>query len=148
MNENGTLVSFGPGIQREAWFHLFQRYSWDADDQWLQYHCDARAGIKTIYKLANCRFIPENCLRGLQKLGAICAMLFILGQCPEPLDPCIFQFAVHGLQLEALHPAFIGEWHPKLCFKLLQWNELGLGDDIGHFDSYLEEIFGFRVRYY
>ena len=74
-------------------------------------------------------------------------MLFILGLCPEPLDPCVFQFAVHGLQLEALHSGFVGEWHPKLQAKLLEWNELGPRGDILAFDTFLEETLGFGVRY-
>lgn len=141
------LVSFGPGIQREVWFHLFEKYRQDLDEEWLQYRCDARAGIKTIYPLATCRFIPDDRLCGLKKLGAICAMLFVLGGCPAPLDPCIFQFAVHGFQLEALHSSFIAEWHPRLRTKLLAWNQLGPSGDILAYDTFLEETLGFGVRY-
>ncbi|KIM37957.1 hypothetical protein M413DRAFT_30604 [Hebeloma cylindrosporum] len=73
-------------------------------------------------------------------------MLFILGLCPNPLDPCVFQFAAHGLKLEALHSAFISEWHLKLRAKLFTWNQAGPKGDISSFDIFLEETLGFGAH--
>ncbi|KAF8955020.1 hypothetical protein BDZ97DRAFT_1675363, partial [Flammula alnicola] len=142
VSRRNDLISFGDGIQRECWFNLFERYRQDPNDEWIQYRCDARASIKTVYSISTCRFIPESRITGLKKLGAICAILLILGQCPAPFDPCVFQYAVHA-DLEAIHPGLLFEWHPNLRAKIIQWKELGPGGDISSFDQYMQEVVGF-----
>jgi hypothetical protein len=75
----------------------------------------------------------------LQEQGGECKelLLLIIGQCPTPLDPCILQYIVHGMDIHSLHPAFIGEWHPETRAKVLQWLDIGPAGDITPFQNHL-----------
>ena len=47
---------------------------------------------------------------------------------------------IHNEDIHFLHSMFVSEWHPELQATILQWLELGPGDDItefhGHFATY------------
>jgi hypothetical protein len=95
------------------------------------------ASVKIVYPMSASRFIPQQRLLSLTKLGALCALLLIVGQCPSPLDPCILQYAVHGMNIHSLHSAFIGEWHPETRAKVLHWLDIGCDGDITPFQNHL-----------
>lgn len=136
MDANGTMVSAGPGIEREAIFTAFESYRRE-HSQWFETREDGMASIKIVYPLSASRSIPQQRLLSLTKLGALCALLLIIGQCPSPLDPCILQYAVHGKNIHSLHPALVGEWHPETRAKVLQWLHIGSGGDITPFRNHL-----------
>lgn len=95
------------------------------------------ASVKIVYPISASRSIPQQRLLSLTKLGALCALLLIIGQCPSPLDPCILQYAVHGMNIHSLHPGFIGEWHPETRAKVLHWLDIGCSGDITPFQNHL-----------
>jgi hypothetical protein len=130
------MLSAGPGIEREVIFTAFESYRRE-HSQWFETREDGMALVKIVYPMSASRFIPQQRLLSLTKLGALCALLLIIGQCPSPLDPCILQYAVHGMNIHSLHPAFIGEWHPEIRAKVLQWLHIGSGGDIIPFQNHL-----------
>jgi hypothetical protein len=136
MDENGTLLSAGPGIEREVIFTAFESYRRE-HSQWFETREDGMASVKIVYPMSASRFIPQQRLLSLTKLGALCALLLIIGQCPSPLDPCILQYTVHGMNIHSLHPAFVGEWHPEIRAKVLQWLDISSDGDITPFQNHL-----------
>lgn len=136
LGENGTLLSAGPGIEREVIFTAFESYRREYS-QWFETRENGMASVKIVYPISASRFIPQQRLLSLTKLGALCALLLIIGQCPSPLDPCILQYAVHGTDIHSLHPAFVGEWHPETRAKVLQWLDIGSDGDIAPFQNHL-----------
>ena len=136
LDENGSLLSAGPGIEREVIFTAFESYRREYS-QWFETREDGMASIKIVYPISASRFIPQKRLLSLTKLGALCALLLINGQCPSPLDPCILQYAVHEMDFHSIHPAFVGEWHPETRAKVLQWLNIGPDGDISPFQNHL-----------
>jgi hypothetical protein len=130
------MLSAGPGIEREVIFTAFESYRRE-HSQWFETREDGMASVKIVYPMSASRFIPQQRLLSLTKLGALCALLLIIGQCPSPLDPCILQYAIHGMNIHALHPAFVGEWHPETRAKVLQWLDIGSDGDITPFQNHL-----------
>jgi hypothetical protein len=136
MGENGSLLSTSPGIECEVIFTAFESYRRE-HSQWFEIREDGMASVKIVYPMSASRFIPQQRLLLLTKLGALCALLLIIGQCPSPLDPCILQYAVYGMNIHSLHPAFVGEWHPETRAKVLQWLDIGSSGDITPFQNHL-----------
>jgi hypothetical protein len=135
MGKSGVL-STGPGIEHEVIFTAFESYQRD-HSQWFETREDGMASVKIVYPMSASRSIPQQRLLSLTKLGALCALLLIIGQCPSPLDPCILQYAVHGMNIHSLHPTFVGEWHPETRAKVLRWLDIGSDGDITPFQDHL-----------
>ena len=129
------MLSTGPGIEREVIFTAFESYRRE-HSHWFDTREDGLASVKIVYPLSASHHIPQQRLLSLTKLGALCALLLITGQCPSPLDPCILQYIVHGMDIHSLHPAFVGEWHPETRAKVLQWLDIGPTGDITSFQSH------------
>ena len=136
MDENGTLLSAGPGIEHEVIFTAFESYRRE-HSQWFETREDGMASVKIVYPMSASCFIPQQRLLSLTKLGALCALLLIIGQCPSPLDSCILQYTVHGMNIHSLHPAFVSEWHPETRAKVLQWMDISSDGDITPFQNHL-----------
>ena len=136
MGENGTLLLTGPGSKHEVIFTAFESYQFKHSQRFETCE-DGMASVKIVYPMSASRFIPQQQLLSLTKLGALCALLLIIGQCPSPLDPCIFQYAVHGMNIHSLYPAFVGEWHPETRAKILQWLDIGSNGNITPFQNHL-----------
>jgi hypothetical protein len=79
--------------------------------------------------------VPIARLEQVERLGATASMLMIQGQYPAPIDPAVFQYAIHDCDLRSLHRGFIGEWHPHLRLDLDDWMALGPDADISRFES-------------
>jgi len=94
------------------------------------------ASVKIVYPMSASRFIPQQRLLSLTKFGALCTLLLIVGR-PSPLNPCILQYAVHGMNIHFLYPAFIGEWHLETRAKVLHWLDIGCDGDITLLQNHL-----------
>lgn len=66
----------------------------------------------------------------LQAFGAVCALMVIEGQTLEPIDPCILQYMIHGMDLHSLHEDLIGAWHPTLRSVIKRWQQTGPEGDV------------------
>ncbi|KAH9950526.1 hypothetical protein B0H21DRAFT_686429, partial [Amylocystis lapponica] len=135
VNENDEIVSSGEGIEREMIFTIFSKFIANST-QWFHPRADDRATLRVLHSAESARSVPLARIRNLKKLGAVCALMLIIGQTPDPLGPAIFQFLVHGCDLHALHPTFIGEWHPNLRKTLLDWNAMDHTGDVSRFEHH------------
>ncbi|KAH9918518.1 hypothetical protein B0H21DRAFT_827558 [Amylocystis lapponica] len=135
VNENNEIVSSGEGIEREMIFTIFSKFIANST-QWFHPRADDRATLRVLHSAKSACSVPLARIRNLKKLGAVCALMLIIGQTPDPLGPAIFQFLVHGCDLHALHPTFIGEWHPNLCKTLLDWNAMDHTGDVSRFEHH------------
>lgn len=84
--------------------------------------------------------IPTERLIKLTQLGALSALLLIHGIAPGRLDPVFLHYLIYDCNLEAVHPSFLGEWHPDIRGQLMQWIAAGSEGNIdqfqGHFATY------------
>lgn len=128
----GDTISMGIGVEREAVFIAFQQYV-RASTQWFNERQDGMSSILVTHPGGAAQFVPQARLLALGKLGAICALLMLLGIAPSILDPAIFQFIIHGCDLHSLHKDFIGEWHPDLKLLLSKWIAVGPNGDLSEF---------------
>lgn len=139
------IVSSGEGIEREMVFLVFQRFV-ASSTQWFHPRADGRSTLRILHSAESARAVPSSRIINLTKLGAICALMMIMGQSPHPFDPAVFQYLVHDCDLEALHPAFIGEWHADLRKTILDWKATGYQGNVAQFESHFMTYHDYEVR--
>lgn len=144
VDAENEIVSSGEGIEREMIFLVYQRFLANRT-QWFHPRADNRSSLRTLHSAQSALAVPQSRIRNLKKLGAICAFMMILGQNPSPLDPAVFQFLIHGCDLHALHPTFIGEWHPDLRKTILDWIDMGSTGDVSRFEHHFSSYHDFEV---
>lgn len=115
---------------------MFQRYLNDRA-KWFVTRADGYSTLRILHSASSSRYVSPKRLRGLTKLGAICALLIVSGRAPLPLDPSIFQFLIHDKNFASLHEAFVTEWHPQIKLSLKDWNEAGPTGDLTPFRGLL-----------
>ncbi|KAJ7937922.1 hypothetical protein B0H13DRAFT_2302393 [Mycena leptocephala] len=123
----------GPGVEREIWWSYWRGLP---TGQLLTPTEDGYSTLRPLYSSPDIP-VPAARLELLERVGATAALLLVQGQYPAPLDPAIFQFYIHGGNLHALHPSFMGEWHPNRRQDINNWLALGIHDDITPFQSLL-----------
>jgi hypothetical protein len=92
------------------------------------------------------RSISSYRLDAVKKLGAICALLLINGQCPDPFNPLIFQYLINNFNLHSLHERLVGEWHPELRATIRNWIDMGETGDVAPFRSHFATYHNQSVR--
>ncbi|KAF6744449.1 hypothetical protein DFP72DRAFT_1078515 [Ephemerocybe angulata] len=147
LHESGRTLSLGEGVEREIIYLVFQKYLAQGA-LYFAPRLDDRCSPQISYSSIPSSRIPQNRLLMLKKLGAICALMMVVGQCPLPMDPSVFQFIVHDCNLRSLHPAFLAEWHPEMRQKLGHWLTLGPQDDISMFQHLFVSYLGTSVALY
>ena len=126
------LFSYGPGIEREVIFTTFCQYL-AQPSQWFLPLFDSAASVQTSVHFLLSRSITQDRLERVKKLGALCTLLLINGQCPEPFSPLIFQYIINGCDLQSLHEHLVGEWYPELRTTIRQWIDMGETGDVTPF---------------
>ncbi|TFK17289.1 hypothetical protein FA15DRAFT_661558 [Coprinopsis marcescibilis] len=137
MGSDNRPMSVGIGIEREAIHLVFDGYL--KEGLWLSQRLDDAFSPQILHTNSS---PPSSCLIGVKKFGAICLLMMIHGQCPQPLDPCVYQFIAHGCDLRSLHAGFMSEWHPNLKHDLDPLIAVGPNGDLSGFQhlfmSYLQ----------
>lgn len=105
--------------------------------KWMVEQADDMRTLRILMPGTSSRHLSPTRKNELQVLGAVCALMMIEGQTPEPFDPCIFQYIIHGLDFNSLHDGLIGEWHPLLRQLIQRWKEVGHEGDIKFAESNL-----------
>jgi len=114
--------------------------------QWFLPLVDNAASLQTSACFLLSCTITQNRLSDVKKLGALCALLLINGQCPEPFNPLIFQYIINDCDLNSLHEHLIGEWHPDLRATIRQWIDVGETGDVTLFRSHFASFHNQSVR--
>ncbi len=144
--ENNS-VSFGEGVEREVIYFVFLGFVGEKNKlKWLVEQTDNFHTLCIQIAAHSRRFVCVKRRLALETFGAICALMMIHGLTPEPLDPCIFQFIIHGQDLHSLHEGFVGEWHPELRMLIRDWKEAGPQGDIQFMQSNLGSYNNMAVR--
>ncbi len=142
------MVSFGDGIEREVVHHLFLEFVGEgAKLKWLVEQADNMHTLCIQMPAHSRRFVNTNRKLELETFGAVCALMMLHGQTPEPIDPCIFQFIIHAQDPRSLHEGFIGEWHPELRQLIRKWKEVGPRGDIRFMQGNLTSYGNMTVRF-
>ena len=82
----------------------------------------------------------------MKKLGALCALLLINGQCLEPFNPFIFEYIINDCDLQSLHKHLVGDWHPELRQTIRQWIDMGETGDVIPFRSHFASFHNQSVQ--
>ncbi|KAJ6577274.1 hypothetical protein B0H19DRAFT_1252643 [Mycena capillaripes] len=134
----------GPGVEQEVLWTLYSSFDLE---RLLMPREDGFHTLRPLFTSPDIP-VPASHLQQLQCLGAVTALLLILGQWPAPFDPAIFQFLIHGANLHSLHPTFVGEWHPRLRQLLLNLIELGPNNSLAPFESDLVNYLDTNAAHY
>ena len=131
--------SFSPGLEKEVIFMTFQQYTLEPST-WFLSLVDNVASLQTSGCFLIARSISSDHLGAMKKLGALCALLLINGQCPDPFNPLVFQYLIHNFDLHLLYERLVGEWRPELRTTIRNWINMGETGDVtpfwSHFASY------------
>ena len=112
-------------MENEVIFSAFQEFCGAKQSAYFLPRANNTCTVHAAYPLSDPRRIPGARLRQLEKLGALCALMMMSGQCPAPFDPLVFHFLVHECNLDSLHEALVAEWHPELRRDLVLLKEMG-----------------------
>ncbi|KAJ7833147.1 hypothetical protein B0H14DRAFT_3871722 [Mycena olivaceomarginata] len=134
----------GPGVEREVLWNAFCAFDKSA---LLMPREDGCSTLRPLFTSPDMP-VPETHIRLIRRFGAVIALLLISGQWPTPLDAALLQFLIHDGNLHALHPAFVGEWHPRLRHRILDLLDLGPDADLTPFDSDLATYFDTNASVY
>ena len=103
---------------------------------WFVPKHNARASLQTSRPGWRAGMVTENRLIHVKRLGALCALMLIAGICPEPLNPLLLHFVIHGFDFNSLTPGIVQEWHPELYQTITDWLETGPSGDTEPFRSH------------
>ncbi|KAF8155268.1 hypothetical protein K438DRAFT_1943025, partial [Mycena galopus ATCC 62051] len=132
LNDDGSLLSTGVGIGREAIWTAFYCYV-QHGGQWFLTRFEGKCSVATTMPLASSGLVNADRRINLMVLGCLAALLLIHGIAPEPLSPCLIQWAANQCDVRSLTREFIGEWHPELKALLDRWISAGPAGDIRSF---------------
>ncbi|KAJ7149389.1 hypothetical protein C8R43DRAFT_887958 [Mycena crocata] len=135
LRPDGSILSFGAGIEREVLYSAFCIFT-DSEGAWFLPRFDGMCSIATTMSLASSAFVGPDRIVMFSVLGCIIALLLIYGIAPEPLSPAVIQFAASGFDLASLDEQFLREWHPDLVALLHDWKAMGPEGDVGAFQSF------------
>ncbi|KAJ7149802.1 hypothetical protein C8R43DRAFT_951776 [Mycena crocata] len=126
----GNQAAVGEGLEREAMYLVFTRFV-QQRNAWFQPVAGGFLAIRTLYPLSSS--IPPGRLVDATRLGAICGLLMVFGQCPGQISPAIFQYLIHNGNFASLRAPFIGEWFPEMRNTLLELLAKAPDDDLSQF---------------
>ena len=135
LKDDGSLLSFGLGVEREVLYTAFRSFT-DSTGAWFLPRFDDRCSITTTMTILGPGFISSDRRDKLRILGCLSALMLIHGIAPEPLSPALIQFAANNYDVGALTWDFVGEWHPELRSLLDSWIAIGAGGDIAPFQPH------------
>ncbi|KAJ7231678.1 hypothetical protein B0H12DRAFT_207248 [Mycena haematopus] len=135
IHDDGSVVSTGPGVEREVVYTAFQCFS-SHNGVWFLSRFDGRCSIATTLPLDMASFVNADRRITLTVLGCLTALLLIHGIAPDPLSPALIQYAANGCDLQSLTREFVGEWHPELKALLDLWVTTGPTGDISSFQPH------------
>ncbi|KAJ7026563.1 hypothetical protein C8F04DRAFT_1045551 [Mycena alexandri] len=136
LQPNGVVLSFGVGVEREAWYTAFRHFI-KSEGAWFLPRFDNRCSIATTMSQSASGYVSQARLDQIGVLGCITSLLLIHGIAPEPFSPALIQFAANGCDLSSLSRDFLREWHPELVDVIDRWDTTGAGGDITSFQYFL-----------
>jgi len=95
-------------IEQEVIFTTFRQYLIQPS-QWFLSLFDSAASVQTSVHFLLFQSITQDRLERIKKLGALCTLLLINGQCPEPFSLLIFQYIINVCDLQSLFEHLVGE---------------------------------------
>jgi hypothetical protein len=142
-----TVISVGSGIEKEVIHALFAQFQ-KHRDEWFTPRADGFYTLSTTTRSLSSQHVSESRLRNLTILGAATA-LWLLHRLPTvPLDPVFLHFLIHDCNLDSIHPAILGEWHPSLRQTISNWVDLGPDGDASPFGDHFTFIHDIHVSFY
>jgi len=72
--------------------------------------------------------------------------VLIRGMSTMPLDPIVIHFFIHDCDIHSIHPAILGEWHPRLRQTISDWLRLGPHGNPAPFQEHFATFHDLQVR--
>ncbi|KAJ7079268.1 hypothetical protein B0H15DRAFT_804527 [Mycena belliarum] len=138
LHPDGTALSTGVGLERELLYGIFLRFSQEPE-KYFSPREQGRCTISMTISMAHRFLVPAARLRELKLLGAVIMLMLLHGMTPEPLSPALFQYFLHGCNLNALTPEFLSEWYPALRVLLSSWVEMGPTGELGPYQAHFSK---------
>jgi hypothetical protein len=137
--------SFGEGIEREVMCAILEVFRGD-DAQWFNMRADGHCALSTSHTLSSARFVSMARKQNMAILGAAVALCLIRGMSTMPLDPIVIHFFIHDCDIHSIHPAILGEWHPRLRQTISDWLRLGPHGNPAPFQEHFATFHDLQVR--
>ncbi|KAJ6502993.1 hypothetical protein DFH09DRAFT_1335761 [Mycena vulgaris] len=113
LNPNGSVRSFGPGLERETIYTALNIY-FKNSGHWCLMTDEGRMSLAMSTPLRLASAVPSGRLQNFKIFGALVALSLISGRPPGPLSPALLQYALNECDLCALTPSFVASWNPSL----------------------------------
>ncbi|KAJ7443670.1 hypothetical protein FB451DRAFT_1437063 [Mycena latifolia] len=144
LHPDGTLLSWGSGLEREILYGLFLIFA-NQPAKYFSLREQGRCTISTTISMAHRFLVSPVRLRELKILGAVLVLMLLHGMTPAPLSPALFQFVFHGCNLDALTSEFLSEWYPELGLLLSSWVAMGPAGDLAPFQAHYSTYHDLQV---
>ncbi|KAJ7206409.1 hypothetical protein GGX14DRAFT_643658 [Mycena pura] len=130
---DGTVLSTGSGVEREASFITFQHFAGNPG-AWL---CPQSDGQYSIATTTTPSFTTsEEHLVSSQVFGFFTSIMLLHGAAPAPIGPAVLQLLANNCDLRLLDRSFVREWHPELGDDLNNWIAIGPDGNISRYQSH------------
>ncbi|KAJ6487355.1 hypothetical protein DFH09DRAFT_1456837 [Mycena vulgaris] len=134
LNPNGSVRSFGPGLEREAIYAALNIY-FKNSGCWCLMTDEGRMSLAMSTPLCLASAAPSGRLQNFKIFGALVALSLISGRPPGPLSPALLQYALNDCDLCALTPSFVTSWNPSLDRAARSMQAVGPTGDLMQFQS-------------
>ncbi|KAJ7712614.1 hypothetical protein B0H16DRAFT_1743940 [Mycena metata] len=145
LNDNGTIASFGNGIETECIQRALNTFL-DKPGRWGLPTDEDRLSLAPSMPLRMASSVSPARLEEVRTLGALISLGLISGKPPGAVSPGLLQYARNEQKLEALTPSFVSSWHPTFDHVARQIQAAGHLGDLLQFQSTIINTLGIQVQ--
>ncbi|KAL0568763.1 hypothetical protein V5O48_013214 [Marasmius crinis-equi] len=139
VDEDGTSVSSGNGVETEVFHTLFHSYFVDRAGEFFAPLTDVYATLAAVNGSSS-QWMSVEQKQDWSVLGALCAMSLIYGRGTDPLNPLLLIYLINDCDLKSLHSDLVLRLDPQLHHTLKTWKQTSHLDNVssfaGHFTSF------------
>jgi len=145
LKPDGSILSFGPGLERETVHAGLNLWLNDAG-RWCIQTDEDRLSLAISMPLAMASTISRGRLEGFRVFGALVALSLISGKPPGNLSPALLQYALNDCNLDALTPSFVASFNPAIERAARSMQAIGPNGDLALFQSFIINVLNIQVH--
>ncbi|KAJ7020746.1 hypothetical protein C8F04DRAFT_1274583 [Mycena alexandri] len=144
VNPDGTLHSFGAGIENECIFTALNLFLSDSA-RWGLVTDEERLSLATSMPLRLASSVAPGRLLEVRVFGALISLGLISGKPPGLMSPGLLQYVLNGKKLEALTSSFVSSWHPTLYRIAREMQAVGATGSLAPFQGEIISTLGVQI---